>query len=679
MSENSGMKEIILKINKLQETFKQLNVHMDIDLPQIAVVGIQSSGKSSVLEKFVGRDFLPRGTGIVTRRPLILQLIHHNFEYAKFDHSEKKFTNFEEVRKEIEDETDRVTGKSKGISNLPIILKVFSPSVLNLTLIDLPGITKVPIGDQPSDIEHQIRSMIFEYIEKETCLILAVTPATIDLANSEALKIAREVDPKGKRTIGVITKLDLMDEGTNAIEILENKIFPLDRGYVGVINRSQKNIDARQDMKTAAEQEMKFFRSHSIYKKISNRMGTGYLQEVLNKQLTEHIIQSLPEMKKKMKKILNGIEEELKDFDVESNVKALNGILASIKRDFQNEMGGHGPLVMKEGDMDLTFGTKIKNIFNEILLAENFGLDFSPESNNQLIKDIEIAIRNATGMYNSIFVSEKALDHVIVSYINKIKEPIVTHVDQISVILQKVVHKYVHKITKYPKLKEELQRMLMTFIMERENLCKERLIEMIDCEMAYINKIHEDFKTLRNEQNDNDSIDEGEDVATITESVKSKYEFIYKGYMQIYRDAELFFLLSADGLFIFKNEDQRDGIINWTPLNCLNISDYDRKKSFKLTSSGGKFIYKVIICPTPEVAKNWIDCFEKVGISVRQNSPSLFHFSLNDRNDEETKLANGSPKNTLMKKQVKNKKIKKNSASSDVEIVRNLVESYLTM
>ncbi|KAG5669212.1 hypothetical protein PVAND_017105 [Polypedilum vanderplanki] len=111
---------------------------------------------------------------------------------------------------------------------------------------------------------------------------------------------------------------------------------------------------------------------------------------------------------------------------------------------------------------------------------------------------------------------------------------------------------------------------------------------------------------------------------------------------------------------------------------------YCAKKSFKLTSSGGKFIYKEyfsikVICPTPEVAKNWIDCFEKVGISVRQNSPSLFHFSLNDRNDEETKLANGSPKNTLMKKQVKNKKIKKISASSDVEIVRNLVESYLTI
>ncbi|GFN78157.1 dynamin, partial [Plakobranchus ocellatus] len=133
------------------------------------------------------------------------------------------------VRKEIEDETDRVTGSNKGISNIPINLRVFSPNVLNLTLIDLPGMTKVAVGDQPADIEMQIRSMLMEFISKESCLILAVTPANSDLANSDALKIAKEVDPQGLRTIGVITKLDLMDDGTDARDILENKLLPLRR------------------------------------------------------------------------------------------------------------------------------------------------------------------------------------------------------------------------------------------------------------------------------------------------------------------------------------------------------------------------------------------------------------------------------------------------------------------
>lgn len=71
------------------------------------------------------------------------------------------------------------------------------PSVLNLTLIDLPGMTKVAVGDQPVDIEHQIRDMLLQFITKESCLILAVTPANTDLANSDALKIAKEVDPQG--------------------------------------------------------------------------------------------------------------------------------------------------------------------------------------------------------------------------------------------------------------------------------------------------------------------------------------------------------------------------------------------------------------------------------------------------------------------------------------------------
>jgi dynamin GTPase len=105
------------------------------------------------------------------------------------------------------------------------------------------GLTKVPIGDQPADIEAQIRDMILQFISKDTCLILAVTPANADLATSDALQMAKSTDPDGLRTIGVITKLDLMDEGTDAREILENKFVPLRRGYVGVVNRSQKDIE----------------------------------------------------------------------------------------------------------------------------------------------------------------------------------------------------------------------------------------------------------------------------------------------------------------------------------------------------------------------------------------------------------------------------------------------------
>lgn len=229
------------------------------------------------------RDFLPRGSGIVTRRPLILQLVFSKTEYAEFLHCKsKKFTDFDEVRQEIEAETDRVTGTNKGISPVPINLRVYSPHVLNLTLIDLPGITKVPVGDQPPDIEYQIKDMILQFISRESSLILAVTPANMDLANSDALKLAKEVDPQGLRTIGVITKLDLMDEGTDARDVLENKLLPLRRGYIGVVNRSQKDIEGKKDIRAALAAERKFFLSHPAYRHMADRMGTPHLQKTLN-------------------------------------------------------------------------------------------------------------------------------------------------------------------------------------------------------------------------------------------------------------------------------------------------------------------------------------------------------------------------------------------------------------
>uniref|UniRef100_A0A8C7JX44 Dynamin-type G domain-containing protein n=1 Tax=Oncorhynchus kisutch TaxID=8019 RepID=A0A8C7JX44_ONCKI len=160
---NRGMEDLIPLINKLQDAFSCIGQSCNLDLPQIAVVGGQSAGKSSVLENFVGRDFLPRGSGIVTRRPLVLQLVNNQAEYAEFLHCKgRQFVDFDEVRLEIEAETDRITGSNKGISAVPINLRVYSPNVLNLTLIDLPGMTKVAVGDQPVDIEHQIRDMLMQ-------------------------------------------------------------------------------------------------------------------------------------------------------------------------------------------------------------------------------------------------------------------------------------------------------------------------------------------------------------------------------------------------------------------------------------------------------------------------------------------------------------------------------------
>lgn len=161
-------------------------------------------------------------------------------EYGEFLHIPgQRFTDFSAIWAEIEAETQRVTGSNRGVSDRPIRLRVFSPHVLTMTLVDLPGVTRVPVGDQPSDIEERLREMIMNFIRHPSCLILAVSQANVDLANSDALQMARAVDPDGQRTIGVLTKLDLMDRGTDAVAALANRVVPLRLGYVGVVNRSQ--------------------------------------------------------------------------------------------------------------------------------------------------------------------------------------------------------------------------------------------------------------------------------------------------------------------------------------------------------------------------------------------------------------------------------------------------------
>jgi dynamin 1-like protein len=239
----------------------------------------------------------------VTRRPLILQLINKTpapqtngdnkvettdaesnvDEYGEFLHIPgQKFFDFNKIREEIVRETETKVGRNAGISPSPINLRIYSPNVLTLTLVDLPGLTKVPVGDQPKDIERQIRDMVLKYISKPNAIILAVTSANQDLANSDGLKMAREVDPEGQRTIGVLSKVDLMDEGTDVVDILAGRIIPLRLGYVPVVNRGQRDIENKRPIAYALENEKNFFENHKAYRNKASYCGTPYLARKLN-------------------------------------------------------------------------------------------------------------------------------------------------------------------------------------------------------------------------------------------------------------------------------------------------------------------------------------------------------------------------------------------------------------
>ena len=218
----------------LVDQLRDIGVGDYISLPRIAVLGTQSAGKSSLLEHIVGMDFLPRGSGVVTRRPLELRMVRKRDiakPYAYFKgYESQRVEDFEKMLNIIKMLTDRVCGDKKGIVDDPIVLTLYSPTCPDLTIIDLPGITRIAIGDQPQNIGEITTNMVKRYCADPRTVILAVVPANQDMSTSDSIMIAKQLDPNGRRTLGVITKIDIMDKGVDARRMLMNEEIPLHLG-----------------------------------------------------------------------------------------------------------------------------------------------------------------------------------------------------------------------------------------------------------------------------------------------------------------------------------------------------------------------------------------------------------------------------------------------------------------
>ena len=303
------------KLINLIDQLRDCGVNEYIKLPRICSFGTQSSGKSSVLESIVGLDFLPRGDGVVTRRPLELRLCHINSgqPWAIFEERKgKKFTDFIEVRKTIEALTDEVCGKECNILDKPIVLNVYSQTCPDLTLVDLPGVTRVPIKGQPANIEEVTKNMCRRYADDPLTIILCVIAANSDIATSDGLKLAKEIDTTGSRTLGVLTKLDIMDAGTDARKALMNEEIPLKLGYVGVKNRSKQDLIDKIPMAEASRKEREFFKSHPAYKNLpAGHLGTDVLINKLTKIYFRIIRENLPRIIKAINDRVKTAEEEL--------------------------------------------------------------------------------------------------------------------------------------------------------------------------------------------------------------------------------------------------------------------------------------------------------------------------------------------------------------------------------
>ena len=511
-NDNKLFEELRNVINLIDQ-LRDCGINEYIELPRICTLGTQSSGKSSVLETIVGLDFLPRGNGIVTRRPLELRLYNTklNESWAKFEERNKTtYTNFTKVKETIEELTSEVCGEDKNIVDKPIVLRVHCKTCPDLTLIDLPGITRVPVGAQPENIEEITRNMAIKYINNPLTIILCVIAANSDIATSDGLKLAKEVDTEGIRTLGVLTKLDIMDEGTDAQKTLLNKEIELKLGYIGLINRSKKDLDNKLSMEEISKKEKNYFLSHPIYK---NMYPDYFGKEILINKLTtiyfEIITKNMPKIIKSINNNIKIIEDELTELgqpipqDKPGKIIMLlsmsNEYCEMFRNILQGKLNKNINFLKDEG------GFKIRKLYEKLLQNYTENYNFISKYKDEQINDI---INKHEGHSIPGFPSLNAFLDLIEPEFKKLKKPIDECFESIYQYLTFLSKKILDKVFQnFPKELNYLNEIINNYLNNQKNKTKYLIESVYNMETSYI--FTNDKKFLKYfENNDNDLISE---------------------------------------------------------------------------------------------------------------------------------------------------------------------------
>ncbi|XP_063495315.1 interferon-induced GTP-binding protein Mx2 isoform X2 [Symphalangus syndactylus] len=368
----------------LIDSLRALGVEQDLALPAIAVIGDQSSGKSSVLEALSGVA-LPRGSA-----------------------------------------QNVMAGNGVGISHELISLEITSPEVPDLTIIDLPGITRVAVGNQPRDIGLQIKALIKKYIQRQQTINLVVVPCNVDIATTEALSMAHEVDPEGDRTIGILTKPDLMDKGTekSVMNVVQNLTYPLKKGYMMVKCRGQQEITNRLSLAEATKKEITFFQTHPYFRVLLEEGSATVprLAERLTTELIMHIQKSLPLLEEQIRDSHQKATEELRrcGADIPSQeADKMFFLIEKIKMFNQDiEKLVEGEEVVRENETRLY--NKIREDFKNWvgILATN-----TQKVKNIIHEEVEKYEKQYRGKELPGFVNYKTFETIVHQYIQQLVEP----------------------------------------------------------------------------------------------------------------------------------------------------------------------------------------------------------------------------------------------------------------
>jgi dynamin 1-like protein len=490
----------------LVDHLRDAGLQQYVRLPRIVTLGTQSSGKSSVLESIVGLNFLPRNEGVCTRRPLELRLVHvydKQQPWARFEGSEQKYTNFELVRKQIQALTDAVAGSNKSIVDDPIVLTIYSDTCPDLTLIDLPGITRIPIGDQPQDIERITKEMAYRYISDPRTIILCVIPANADMTTSDGLMMARKVDTAGIRTIGVITKIDIMDRGTNAKRMILGQEVALRLGFVGVKNRSQQDISESMPVQAALMEEKRYFASHAVYSTMpEGSLGTAVLTQKLSSVLFTHIRHFLPDILREVNAKLKDTQERLIELgpaaptDKTQKLQMMWQMTSDFCDLYKNSIRGkHDRRASSRITKGLHCGLEIRQSFNK-LLNEFIG-DFKATSEYS-DQDIQKAISLHEGDSIPGFPSMDVFAYLIHPQLEKLQPPVLDCLSTVHSHLENLAQKIIDRLfNRFPGLIEEIGEVASRVLSRALSHTRELVEKVIAAEESYFHTNDEQFLSQR--------------------------------------------------------------------------------------------------------------------------------------------------------------------------------------
>jgi len=462
---------------------------LDLKLPGLIVIGSQSVGKSSALQAIVGlkEPFLPSGDGVITRVPLHLQLkgeLGPGEAYATFEHTGGKHFSLQEAHQEIIRWTSEKC-PGKDVRDAPLHMTIHKKGLVDMLLTDLPGLTEIAVDGQPQELPQTIEDLVRKYAQESGNILVAVSAATADIATSKALKVAREVDPHGERSIGIFTKMDMLCGDGIARKTLDNSQYPLKHGYFGVICR-------QTDPQIRSAEEEAFGVSHGL-SDMAN-FGMDSLVQRLGSIYRREMAKQFPEIQDVLLREKRSAEEMLKtlrDNDSEEDRlqrgiricqqvdKCLKDVLRgspSLVLDFPELVDAYGVVTLRE------IHKKVRSQLQSLKLLGDG--DWEQKVEHRLMA-------NAGGTNTDASMTLDIIKELLSRRVSALLPPICAeYADNISRAVRAMVQNFLPTVTgleQYPIFRQRIMEVLMEFLQEGECQLRSGIMDYIKQEVNYIN------------------------------------------------------------------------------------------------------------------------------------------------------------------------------------------------